>query len=75
MKKTFDTVAFTRKRREELSREYRNLSSEEIRRRIGEALKDDPLWHRFEGGIVHPANLRGLAVRERKEKEYGKPDD
>jgi hypothetical protein len=46
MKKTFDAVAFMRKRREELSRVYANLSAEEIEARVQEALKDNPLWKR-----------------------------
>jgi len=43
-KKTFDAVAFMRKRREELSRAYAGLSAEQMKERIHEALKDDPLW-------------------------------
>ncbi len=44
MKKTFDAVAFMRKRREELSRAYAGLTAEQIEERVQEALKDDPLW-------------------------------
>jgi len=44
MKKTFDAVAFMRKRREELSRAYAGLTAEQIEERIEQALKDDPLW-------------------------------
>lgn len=43
-KKTFDAVAFMRKRREELSRAYAGLTAEQIEERILEALKNDPLW-------------------------------
>ena len=43
-KKTFDSVAFMRKRREELSRAYAGLSAEQIEEQIQRALKDDPLW-------------------------------
>lgn len=43
-KKTFDAVAFMRKRREELSRAYAGLSTEQIKERIRETLKDNPLW-------------------------------
>lgn len=42
--KTFDAVAFMRKRREELSRAYAGLTAEQIEERIQETLKDDPLW-------------------------------
>jgi len=43
-KKTFDAVAFMRKRREELSRAYAGLSAEQIEERVQQALRDDPLW-------------------------------
>ena len=43
-KKTFDSVAFMRKRREELSRAYAGLSAEQIEEQIQRALKDNPLW-------------------------------
>lgn len=43
-KKTFDAVAFMRKRREELSRAYAGLSAEQMEQRVQQALKDDPLW-------------------------------
>jgi len=45
-KKTFDAVAFMRKRREELSRAYAGLNAEQIEERVQQALKDDPLWPR-----------------------------
>lgn len=45
-KKTFDAVAFMRKRREELSRAYAGLTAEQIEERIQESLKDDPLCKR-----------------------------
>jgi len=45
-KKTFDAVAFMRKRREELSRAYAGLSAEQIEEKVQQALKDDPLWQR-----------------------------
>jgi len=45
-KKTFDAVAFMRKRREELPRAYAGLSAEQIEERVQQALKDDPLWRR-----------------------------
>ena len=45
-KKTFDAVAFMRKRREELSRAYAGLSAEQIEERVQQTLKDDLLWRR-----------------------------
>jgi hypothetical protein len=44
VKKTFDAVAFMRRRREELSRAYGGLTAEQIRERIQQSLKNDPLW-------------------------------
>ncbi len=43
-KKTFDAVAFMRRRREELSRTYDGVGWQQIEERIQQALKDDPLW-------------------------------
>jgi len=43
-KKTFDTVAFMRRRREELSHAHVGLTGEQIEGRVQQALKDDPLW-------------------------------
>ncbi|MBL7189713.1 MAG: hypothetical protein ISS70_25565 [Phycisphaerae bacterium] len=45
-KKTFDAVAFMRRRREELSRDYAGLGWQRIEERIQRALKDDPLWRK-----------------------------
>ena len=44
MNKTFDAVAFMRKRREALSRAYAGLTAQQIEERIQQALKNDPLW-------------------------------
>ena len=43
-KKTFDAVAFMRKRREELSRDYAGLSAEQIEGRVQQSLKGASLW-------------------------------
>jgi hypothetical protein len=43
-KKTFDAVAFMRKRREELSRAYTGLRWQQIEDQIQQSLKDNPLW-------------------------------
>ena len=48
-KKTFDAVAFMRKRREELSRAYAGLTTEQIRERIQQSLKNNPLWKKPPG--------------------------
>ncbi len=44
IQKKFDAVAFMRKRREELSRAYTGLSTEQIKAQLQKSLKDDPLW-------------------------------
>ena len=49
-KKTFDAVAFMRKRRDELSRAYAGLTAEQIEERIQHALKNDPLWRNSRRG-------------------------
>ena len=48
-KKTFDAVAFMRKRREELSRAYAGLTAEEIQERIQQSLRNNPLWKKSRG--------------------------
>ncbi|MBP7051702.1 MAG: hypothetical protein KBE65_11855 [Phycisphaerae bacterium] len=56
-KKTFDAVAFMRKRREELSRAYDGLTAEQIEERIQQTLKDDPLWRQqSQARIVSSSN-------------------
>jgi membrane protease YdiL (CAAX protease family) len=45
-KKTFDAVAFLRKRRAELSRAYAGLSAEQIEEKVQQSLKDHPSWRR-----------------------------
>ena len=52
MKKTFDAVAFMRKRREELSHEYAGLDWQEIEKRIRQTLKNDPLWNKNNRNIT-----------------------
>ena len=49
-KKTFDAVAFMRKRREELSRAYAGLTAQQIEERIQQSLKNDPLWRKSRRG-------------------------
>ena len=44
MKKKFDSVAFMRKRREELSRAYAGLNWQQIEDKIKQTLKNNPLW-------------------------------
>ena len=46
-KKSFDAVAFMRKRREEIDREDAGLSWAEKREKTRRAIENDPLWHRL----------------------------
>jgi hypothetical protein len=50
VKKTFDAVAFMCKRRKELLRAYAGLIAEQVRERIQQSLKDDPLWRKSRQG-------------------------
>jgi hypothetical protein len=50
VQKTFDAVAFMRRRREELSHAHAGLNAEQIEGRIQQSLKDDPLWRRTREG-------------------------
>ena len=64
-KKTFDAVAFMRKRREELSWAYAGLSAEQIEERVQQELKDDPLWRRHNqdaGPLVLKKGNRWLSL-------------
>ena len=58
MKKTFDAVAFMRKRREELSRAYAGLSAEQIEEQVQQALKDDPLWRQCPQPQALPPSIK-----------------
>jgi hypothetical protein len=49
-KKTFDAVAFMRKRREELSRDYAGLTTKQIQERMQQSLKNNPLWKKTPAG-------------------------
>jgi hypothetical protein len=57
-KKTFDAVAFMRKRREELSLAYAGLSWQQIEERIRQAMKDDPLWRQSQKDRAAPVRKR-----------------
>jgi hypothetical protein len=47
MCKTFDAVAWMRKRREEIDFEDAGLSMEERSKKTLEVIKDDPIWVRL----------------------------
>ena len=54
MKKTFDAVAWMRKRRIEIDEEDKELSWEEKREKTRRLLEKDPLWLRLKGRIIEP---------------------
>ncbi len=80
MKKTFDAVAFMRKRREELSGDYAGPGWQQIEERMQQVLRDDPLWRKRAqrhkpvpskvkmggcGAVEKPRNLRVPATNTR----------
>ncbi len=72
-KKSFDAVAFMRKRREEIDREDAGLSWAEKRKKTRRAIENDPLWHRLKDFTVQ-SGTRQAVVHERPE-NYGKTND
>lgn len=56
MKKTFDSVAFMRKRRKELSRAYEGLSRQQIEEKLQQAIKNNPLWKQQGGKPLSASN-------------------
>jgi hypothetical protein len=61
VKKTFDAMAFMRKRREQLSRAYGGLTGEQIRERIHQSLKNGPLWKEPPQGKARRRKREALA--------------
>lgn len=70
MKKTFDAVAWMRKRRMEIDEEDEGLSWVEKHKKTREFLKNDPLWHRLKTRLVESTSTLNEAVHENQE-EYG----
>jgi hypothetical protein len=52
VKKTFDAVAWMRKRRIEIDEEDKGLSWEEKREKTQRLLEKDPLWLRLKGRLI-----------------------
>ena len=67
MKKTFDAVAFMRKRREEIDREDAGLTWEQKREKTRRIVEKDPLWQRLKDRVVYPVTAQRMAVREKPE--------
>lgn len=73
MKKSFDAVAWMRKRREEIDREDAGLSWKEKREKTRRLLEDDPLFIRLQERIAYaipPAKI--LSVQEKKKYDGSK---
>ncbi len=64
MKKTFDAVAWMRKRRIEIDEEDKGLSWEEKREKTRRLLEKDPLWLRLKGRLIEPAkfSVKGIQI-------------
>jgi len=68
MSKTFDAVAFMRRRREEIDREDEGLSWEERARKTRELLKDDPLWLYLKDREAEPVAFEPTVVSDKPRK-------
>ena len=63
MKKTFDAVAWMRKRRIEIDEEDKELSWEEKREKTRRLLEKDPLWLRLKGRLIEPTKFSVKGIR------------
>ena len=68
--RSFDAVAFMRKRREEIDKEDAALSWAEKREKTRRMIEDDPLYRRLKHRVVPPNGPRNVAAV----KERHKPD-
>jgi len=57
VKKTFDAVAWMRKRREEIDKEDQGLSWEEKHEKTRKLLEKDPLWLSLRKRLVEPTSV------------------
>lgn len=64
MKKTFDAVAWMRKRRIEIDEEDKGLSWEKKREKTQSVLEKDPLWLRLKDRLVEPTkfSVKGVQI-------------
>lgn len=62
--RSFDAVAWMRRKREEQDDEIRRCGWDESRRRMMERLQNDPLWLRLKNRVVEPTSLRSLTLKE-----------
>jgi len=64
MKKTFDAVAWMRRRRAEIDKEDKGLSWKEKDEKTRRLLKTDPLWIRLKTRIVESADDSSVVAME-----------
>ena len=64
MKKTFDAVAWMRKRRKEIDEEDRELSWEEKRQKTRRLLKRDPIWLKLKHRVVESTVISAETPRK-----------
>ena len=67
MKKTFNAVAWMRKRRAEIDREDAGLSWKENNEKTRRLLKADPLWIRLKTRVVESADDSSVVAMEPRE--------
>lgn len=72
MKKTFDAVAWMRKRRAEIDKEDEGLSWKEKEEKTRRLLKADPLWIRLKGRVVESADDSSVVAMESHETYHSK---
>jgi hypothetical protein len=73
--KSFDAVAFMRKRREEIDKEDAALSWAEKREKTRRMIEDDPLYRRLKDRVVRPNGPRNMAANEQHKPDYGRSTD
>ena len=66
MKKTFDAVAWMRKRRTEIDEEDQRLSWEEKRKKTRRILEKDPLWLKLKSRVVETTAISAGTLRKYK---------
>jgi hypothetical protein len=68
VKKTFDAVAWMRKRREEIDKEDEGLSWEEKHKKTQKLLEKDPLWQSLRKRLVEPTSVPVGKTKAHKQK-------
>jgi len=63
MKKTFDAVAWMRKRRIEIDEEDKELSWDEKREKTRRLIEQDPLWLRLKDRLIEPTKFSAKRIQ------------